>query len=157
VPAFRGAPGRQRPGPDVLAPVSCPYTFDFPATCRALADGVLVLHFLFLAFVLLGALLVVRHPIVAWFHLPAVFWGAVIEFKGWICPLTPLENRLRELGGQAPYTTSFIERYVLPLVYPAHLTRELQIFFAVGVLVINAGLYGWLLMRRSSPNVRPSN
>jgi hypothetical protein len=125
--------------------------------CRALADIVLLTHFLFLGFVLLGGALVLWRPIVAWLHLPAVFWGAVIEFKGWICPLTPLENQLRVLGGQTPYTTSFIERYVLPLVYPAHLTRELQIFFAVGVLVINAGLYGWLLMRRSSPNVRPSN
>lgn len=104
---------------------------------------------MFLGFVLLGGLLVFRRPFIAWFHLPAVFWGVVIELKGFVCPLTPLENVLRQLGGQTPYTTSFIERYVLPIVYPAHLTRELQIFFAAGVLVINAGIYGWLLMRRS--------
>jgi Protein of Unknown function (DUF2784) len=109
-------------------------------------------HFLFLGFVLLGGLLVLWRPIVAWLHLPAVFWGAVIEFKGWICPLTPLENFLRQLGGQAPYTTSFIEHYVLPIVYPAHLTRELQIFFAVGVLVLNGALYLLLLVRRPRGN-----
>jgi len=105
-------------------------------------------HFLFLGFVLLGGILVLWHPILAWLHLPAVFWGAVLEFKGWICPLTPLENHLRVLGGQAPYTTSFIERYVLPIVYPAHLTRELQIAFGVGVLLLNGAIYAFLLLRR---------
>ena len=116
---------------------------------RGLADFVLVLHFAFLAFVLLGGLLVLWRPILAWLHLPAVLWGAAIEFKGWICPLTPLENRLRTLGGEAGYETSFIERYVLPIVYPAELTRELQIAFGFGVLVLNAGLYAVLLLRKS--------
>lgn len=115
---------------------------------RSLADFVLVLHFAFLAFVLLGGLLVLWRPIVAWLHLPAVFWGAVIEFKGFICPLTPLENQLRSLGGEAGYDTSFIERYVLPIVYPAELTRELQIAFGIGVLVLNAGFYAFLLLRK---------
>ena len=116
-----------------------------------MADTVLLVHFLFLGFVLLGGLLVVWRPIIAWFHLPAVFWGFVIELKGFICPLTPLENTLRELGGQTPYTTSFIERYVLPIVYPTHLTRELQIVFALGVLLLNAGIYALLLFRRARP------
>lgn len=115
---------------------------------RGLADFVLVLHFVFLAFVLLGGLLVFWRPMVAWLHLPAVFWGAVIEFKGFICPLTPLENLLRNLGGEVGYETSFIERYVLPIVYPTQLTRELQIAFGIGVLVLNAGLYAVLLLRK---------
>jgi len=83
--------------------------------------------------------------------LPAVFWGFVIELKGFLCPLTPLENFFRKLGGQTPYTTSFIEHYVLPIVYPAHLTRELQVAFAVGVLLLNAGIYALLLFRRAQP------
>jgi len=141
----------------LLAQVNCPYAIDFAAFCRSLADLVLVIHFLFLGFVLLGGLLVFWRPFIAWFHLPCVFWGVVIELKGFICPLTPLENVLRKLGGQAPYTTSFIERYVLPIVYPAHLTRDLQILFAVGVLVINAAIYGWLLMRKSSATDRSSD
>jgi Protein of Unknown function (DUF2784) len=134
-------------GPTTLAQVTCPYTIDSSVFFRGLADGVLTFHFLFLGFVLLGGLLVFWRPFIAWFHLPAVFWGVVIELKGFICPLTPLENFLRQLGGQAPYTTSFIERYVLPIVYPAHLTRELQIAFAVGVLLLNAGIYAFLLFR----------
>ena len=115
---------------------------------RGLADFVLVLHLAFLAFVILGGLLVFWRPIVAWLHLPAVFWGAVIEFKGFICPLTPLENLFRNLGGEATYETSFIERYVLPIVYPAELTRELQIAFGIGVLVLNGALYAVLLLRK---------
>lgn len=97
---------------------------------------------------LLGGLLVLWRPIVAWLHLPAVFWGAAIEFRGWICPLTPLENRLRNLGGEAGYQTSFIERYVLPIVYPAELTRELQIALGIGVLVLNGGLYALFILRK---------
>jgi len=116
-----------------------------------LADGVLFVHFLFLGFVLLGGILVFWRPFIAWFHLPAVFWGFVIELKGFLCPLTPLENFFRKLGGQTPYTTSFIEHYVLPIVYPAHLTRELQVAFAVGVLLLNAGIYALLLFRRAQP------
>ena len=99
----------------------------------------------------MGGLLVVWRPIIAWFHLPAVFWGFVIELKGFVCPLTPLENTLRELGGQTPYTTSFIERYVLPIVYPAHLTRELQIAFGFGVLLLNVAIYAFLFFRKASP------
>lgn len=114
---------------------------------RILADLVLLVHFAFLVFVVLGGLLVLRQPRLAWLHIPAALWGAAIEFAGWICPLTPLENHFRVLAGEAPYAGSFIERYLLPLVYPTQLTRELQIFLAVGVLAINGGLYWFLLAR----------
>src|SRR5262245_27814511 len=82
--------------PTALAQTTCPYTIDASAQFRLLADGVLLVHFLFLGFVLLGGLWVLWRPFVAWFHLPCVFWGIVIELKGFICPLTPLENYLRK-------------------------------------------------------------
>ena len=90
------------------------------------ADAILLVHFGFVLFVVLGGLLVWKWRRLAWLHLPAVLWGALIEFSGWICPLTPLENRLRggvEGGG---YPGSFIERYLLPVIYPTELTRELE-------------------------------
>jgi uncharacterized protein DUF2784 len=120
-----------------------------------LADLIVLLHFGFLAFVVLGGMLVLRRPWVAWVHVPAALWGAVIEFAGWICPLTPLENHLRGLAGEAAYSGSFIERYLLPLVYPTRLTRELQIVLGVAVLAINAGLYGALVARRRAAARKP--
>ena len=77
---------------------------------RLLADAVVVLHLAFVLFVGLGGLLVVRRPRLAWMHLPAVVWGAWIEFSGWTCPLTPFENWLREQGGDAAYTASFVDQ-----------------------------------------------
>lgn len=118
------------------------------------ADLVLVLHALFLAFVTLGALLALRWPGVVWAHLPAVAWGALIEFRGWVCPLTPLENRFRRLAGETGYAGGFIERYITAVLYPAGLTREIQIGLGVGVLVLNAGLYWWVWRRRSRPSER---
>lgn len=117
------------------------------------ADAVLGLHALFLAFVVLGALLAVRWPGVVWAHIPAVVWGALIEFRGWICPLTPLENRLRRLAGQAGYAGGFIEHYITPLLYPSGLTREIQLGLGVGVLLLNAGLYWWVWRRRRARRV----
>ncbi len=91
-----------------------------------LADAVVVFHFLFIAFVVAGGLLVLRRPWVAWVHLPAAFWGAFIEFAGWICPLTPLENHLRSLGGGSIYRGDFIEQYLVPVIYPSSLTAFMQ-------------------------------
>ncbi len=108
---------------------------------RVLADVVLVLHLLFVIFVVTGALGLSRWSWLPWLHLPAVFWALVIEFGGVICPLTPLENRLRHWGGEAGYTGGFIEHYVWPLIYPAGLTRESQIILGLGVLAINLVLY----------------
>ena len=114
---------------------------------RLLADVTVVVHLAFVVFVLFGGLLVVRKPRVAWLHLPAVAWGAWVEFAGWLCPLTPLENWLRTQGGAAAYTSSFVEHYLLPLLYPASLSRELQWVLGGIVLVVNAVLYLVVLRR----------
>jgi len=113
------------------------------------ADLVLIFHGLFVAFVALGALLALRWPGVLWAHLPAVAWGALIEFQGWVCPLTPLENRFRRLAGETGYAGGFIEHYITAVLYPAGLTREIQIGLGVGVLLLNAVLYAWIVRRRT--------
>jgi hypothetical protein len=116
-----------------------------------LADLVLVLHLAFVLFVALGALLVWKWRGLAWVHLPAAAWGAAIEFAGWICPLTPLENRLRALAGEAAYEEDFIARYLLPVIYPTGLTREAQIALGLIVVVVNAAIYAAILLRRRAP------
>ena len=118
---------------------------------RIAADLVVLTHFTFVLFVVFGALLALRWPRVIFLHLPAATWGALIEFQGWICPLTPLENRLRSLGGQAGYAGGFIEHYLLPLLYPAGLTRPAQLVLGTTVVAINGLLYGlvWLKWRRA--------
>lgn len=115
---------------------------------RIAADSVLLLHFSFILFVLLGALLQLRWPRTIWIHLAAVAWGIYIEASGGICPLTWLENDFRRQAGQTGYADSFVEHYLLPLIYPAGLTRELQWLFAALVLLLNLALYGWLFWRR---------
>lgn len=114
---------------------------------RVLADLVLVVHFLFIAFVVAGGFAAVRRPRLAWAHIPCFVWGALIEFAGWICPLTPLENDLRVASGQAGYSGGFIEHYLLPVIYPGALTREIQIWLGLSVLALNAVAYAWLLRR----------
>jgi hypothetical protein len=116
-------------------------------TFRILADAVLVLHFAFIAFALLGGLLVWRWPRLAWLHLPAAAWAAGIAFFGGICPLTPLENRLRAAGGEAGYEGGFIEHVVEGLIYPGWLTREIQVGLGALVLAINIACY-WRVFRR---------
>ena len=122
---------------------------------RLLADLTLILHAGFVAFVILGALLVLRWPRVAWIHLPAVLWGAGIEFLGGICPLTPLENHWRQLAGGDGYAGGFIEHYVVPVLYPDGLTRRVQVVLGVLVLMVNVAVYAWALWRRRSPGSRP--
>lgn len=117
-------------------------------TWRILADAVLTLHFAFIAFVVLGGLLVLRWPRLAWIHLPAVAWGAGIEFLGAICPLTPLENHLRVLGGGSGYSGGFIDHYLTSLIYPEGLTRTTQIALGVIVIAVNVAVYVALLRRR---------
>src|SRR5580698_966578 len=85
---------------------------------RVLADAVVLLHFAFVAFVVLGGLLVLRWPWTAWVHLPAAAWGAFVELYLHYCPLTPLENWLRERGGLVTYDTGFIAHYIMPVIYP---------------------------------------
>ena len=108
---------------------------------RVLADATVVLHLGFVLFVVLGGLVVARWRRVAWVHVPAACWGAWIEFADWVCPLTPLENWLREQGGGTAYSSSFIEHYLLPILYPESLSRELQWVLGGAVLLINVVVY----------------
>lgn len=112
------------------------------------ADLLVALHFAFILFVMFGGLLVLRWRWVAWLHLPAAVWGALIEFMGWVCPLTPLENRLRQMAGESGYTHGFIEEYIAPIVYPLGLTPHIQIWLGLGVIVTNLIVYA-LVIRRS--------
>jgi Protein of Unknown function (DUF2784) len=114
---------------------------------RLLADLVVGLHFLFVLFVVLGGLLALRWPRVMWLHLPAAVWGALIELGGWICPLTPLEKSLRERAGAAGYEGGFIEHYLIPVLYPGALTREIQLGLGAGVIAVNFLVYVYVLRR----------
>ncbi len=118
---------------------------------NSLADLVVVLHGFFVLFVLLGGLLVLWKSIIAWYHIPAVFWAACIEFFGWICPLTPLENILRAKGGVAGYETGFVEHYIVPILYPASLSRQMQVGLGLIVLSVNICIYFtvWIRMRKA--------
>ena len=113
-----------------------------------LADAVLLLHLAFIVFVAAGALLLWRWPRLAWLHVPAVLWGAYAELSGTICPLTPLENRLRAAAGEQGYAGDFIGHYLLALIYPQGLTRGAQLLIGAGVLIGNLTLYA-LWLRRS--------
>lgn len=114
---------------------------------RLLADLTVIVHLCFVLFVVLGALLALRWPKVVWIHLPAACWGAFIEFSGRVCPLTPLEVWLRRQGGDAGYPGSFVEQYLIPVLYPAALTADLQILLGGLVVLVNLALYGWLCWR----------
>ncbi|MEJ2720236.1 MAG: DUF2784 domain-containing protein [bacterium] len=114
---------------------------------RVLADGVVLVHLAFILFVILGGVLVVKWKWLAWIHIPAFVWGVLIEFAGWWCPLTPLENWLRESGDAARYQTGFVEHYILPVIYPTALTREIQFVLGGIVLIINLAIYGIVFRR----------
>lgn len=106
-----------------------------------LADTIVATHFLFIVFVICGGLLVIRWPRVAFAHLPAAVWGAVVEIFGWICPLTPLENHFRLLAGKTSYSGDFIVRYLIPVIYPDNLTITIQQTLGVIVIIINIIFY----------------
>lgn len=112
------------------------------------ADGLVVLHLVFVLFVLGGGVLVWKNRKWAFLHLPAALWGAVVEFTGWDCPLTPLENRLRRLSGGSGYQGDFVEQYLLPLLYPEALTREMQIGLGLLVVAVNVLWYRQAFRRR---------
>jgi uncharacterized protein DUF2784 len=116
---------------------------------RLLADLVVVLHLAFILFVVLGGLLALRWPRAAWFHIPTAMWGAGIEFLQGICPLTPLENHLRKLGGEAGYSGGFVEHYLLPVLYPAGLNQNIQLGIGLFVLVLNVTVYAVVWRRRA--------
>ena len=112
-----------------------------------LADAVVLVHGLFVLFVVFGGLPVLRWPRLAWFHLPAAVWGAGIELSGGVCPLTYLEVRFRRLAGEAGYAGSFIEHYLVPLIYPEGLTRQGQIVLGLLAALLNLAVYGVVFLR----------
>jgi hypothetical protein len=114
---------------------------------RLLADAVVVFHALFIVFIVFGGFLAWRRRWVALVHIPCAVWGVLIEYRGWICPLTPLENALRHRAGQQEYSGGFIEHYLLPAIYPSGLTPRIQLVLGTFVLLINLFAYGVLLRR----------
>lgn len=115
---------------------------------RICADVVVVAHFAFIVFAVLGGFLVLRRKRWAWFHVPAMLWAALIEFADWMCPLTWLEDWLREKGGGTFYSGDFVEHYLVLVLYPDKLTRSVQIILGLLVLGVNAGIYAGLLRQR---------
>jgi hypothetical protein len=119
---------------------------------KLLADLVLILHLFFIVFVLLGGLFILWRRFIVWLHIPVVIWALVLEFLGLICPLTPLENALRKTGGDAGYSGGFIEHYLIPLIYPSSLTRELQMILGGIVISVNIGIYVFVIYRQLNKN-----
>ena len=118
-------------------------------------DVIVLIHFAYIVFVIAGGLLALRWRRIVWIHIPAVLWGALVEFTGWICPLTPLELLFRIRGGETPYEEGFVEHYILSLLYPAHLTREIQVALGTIVVGVNVLIY-WLVFRRTPVPVESS-
>jgi len=116
-----------------------------------LADAVAIVHLLFVLFVVAGGVLAMRWPTVAWVHVPAAVWGVLVEVMGWGCPLTPLEDHLRTLGGPAAAHGDFVARYVLPVLYPERLTPTVQRGLAVFVISVNVVVYAFVIRRRRAP------
>ena len=116
---------------------------------RSAADLLVLLHLGFIIFVIIGGFLVVKWRWVLFLHLPAAVWGALIEFQGWLCPLTPLEQRLRQAAGEQGYSGGFIEHYVLPVIYPEALTADIQMALGGFVILINLVAYAWVLAHTS--------
>ncbi|HEY9278518.1 MAG TPA: DUF2784 domain-containing protein [Eoetvoesiella sp.] len=124
-------------------------------TYRILADLVLLTHAFFMVFVILGGILVLWKRWLLWLHLPALIWGAIVIAMGWTCPLTPLENALRQMAGQESYSVSFIEHYLLFAIYPPGLTREVQMLLAALLIIGNFAVYATLYRHnKSSPDSR---
>jgi hypothetical protein len=115
---------------------------------RIAAEAVLLLHLAFIVFALLGAAIAVRWRWLTIVHVPAAAWGFFVELTGRVCPLTYAENALRIKAGQSGYTETFIEHYLLAIVYPAGLTREVQFVLAAVVVIVNVAIYGWLFRPR---------
>ena len=113
------------------------------------ADFLLFRHLAFILFVALGAFLVLKWPRIAWLHIPCALWGVAIEFGGWICPLTPLEQHFLKLAGEAGYSGGFVEQYIWPLIYPVELTRSMQVGLGLDVLLVNLLVYGIVLARHN--------
>ena len=128
-------------------------------TARFLADALVVVHFAFIVFVVAGGLLALKRRRWILLHVPAVAWAAWTEFTATVCPLTPWENSLREVAGDAGYTEGFIEHYLIPLIYPEGLTARMQVALGLGIVALNATVYAlvWRRWRGGRPeHGRPS-
>ena len=122
---------------------------------RMAADGVVIVHLGFILFVFLGGLTLFRWPRLVWVHIPAAIWGGIVEFAGAPCPLTPLENQLRAAGNAEGYSGGFIDHYIVPIVYPPGLTREIQVVLGGLILVINIVIYFRFLTRPRKAETKP--
>jgi len=105
------------------------------------ADALVILHLAFIVFVMLGGLLLLKWRRLIYLHLPAVAWGTLVELRGWLCPLTPLEQHLRTLAGGTGYSGNFVQHYLLPIIYPADLTPDVQTILAMVVILSNLVIY----------------
>ena len=112
-----------------------------------LSQLIVLLHFAFILFVIFGAFLVLRWHKIAWIHIPFALWGMGVEYFNIICPLTPWENHFRQLAGSTVYESGFIEHYIIPLMYPEVLSRNLQFILGSIVLIINGLIYGIVICR----------
>ncbi|MBV6290365.1 DUF2784 domain-containing protein [Pseudomonas aegrilactucae] len=115
---------------------------------RFAADGLVLFHLSFIVFVMVGGLLLLRWPRLCWLHLPAVAWGIMVELLHLPCPLTEWENRLRAAAGDIGYPDSFVEHYLIPVIYPAKLTPGIQLWLGALVIAVNALVYLWLWRSR---------
>ena len=115
------------------------------------ADAIVLLHFAFIVFVLFGAWCVLRWKWIAWLHVPAFVWGALVEFRGAECPLTPLEQRARAMAGDQSYTGGFVEHYVMPVMYPVGLTPTIQFWLGLFVVAVNLAVYAFVIARSRRP------
>ena len=111
------------------------------------ADVLVIVHLAFIVFVMLGGLLLLKWRWLIYLHLPAVAWGILVELFGWLCPLTPLEQHFRILAGETGYSGGFVQHYLLPVIYPAGLTREVQILIAISVIAINLAIYSMIYVK----------
>ncbi|MGR5321332.1 DUF2784 domain-containing protein [Vibrio sp. PID23_8] len=114
---------------------------------RMLADLVVMLHLLFIIFALIGGVLVLWRSYLLFIHIPAALWVTVISFKGWICPLTPLENQLRQAAGDEGYPGGFVEHYIIPIIYPVELRFDVQVLLGIAALGINIVIYALVYYR----------
>jgi len=112
------------------------------------ADLIVLIHFIFILFVIFGGFLVIKWPWFIYLHLPAVVWGATVEFFGWICPLTTWENLFRRQSSEE-YSIGFVEHYIIPLIYPELLTRDIQIVLGIGGILLNLFIYSWVFKKWS--------
>ena len=119
---------------------------------RILADLVVIFHLIFIIFAVLGGLLVLWRGFLVFLHMPSAIWVAVISFKGWICPLTPLENQLRQAAGGEGYSGGFVEYYLILVIYPIGLRIDVQVVLGIVAVAINIGIYMlvyyWYRIRR---------